>query len=303
MTGWRVVDLTEFNGRLGYRRGQLLVHPQDGEPTAVPLADLGVVLIGLKVSVSAAILHQFAEFDVVVLVCGWNRVPVAGCAPWGKHTRIGARQLAQFQSSLPSRKNAWGRIIRAKVSGQQANLACLSQPAAKRLALLGKEIRSGDPNNIEAQAARIYWSSLFADDREFTRNPGSRSGRNGLLNYGYTVLRGHAIRAVLSAGLAAAVGLFHRGRTNPFNLADDLIEPFRPVVDWCVAQLPPSTTLDDPETKHALVAASSSAFTASGHSAATELTALAQSLGRYFEGDITRLTVPRWDPGKVINCG
>jgi CRISPR-associated protein Cas1 len=162
---------------------------------------------------------------------------------------------------------------------------------------LSKRVRSGDPDNIEAQAARFYWHRIFGSPE--ARVPGSGLGRNGLLDYGYTVLRGHAVRAVLSAGLSPSLGLFHRGRSNFFNLADDLIEPFRPAVDWVVASLPAGVTASHPAVKHSLVAASSQPLGEDGKTVATCLTELAQQLGRYLEGDIAKLPVPTWSGPRV----
>jgi len=292
----RVLDLSAFAGKVGYVRGSVVVVPEtESEGTRVPLADLGVVLVGLKTSLSGAVLHQCADFDVVVLVCDWRGVPVSGAFPWSHHTRVGARQLAQTSASLPRKKNAWARIVRAKIDGQRANLALHSPAAAQALAGVRRSVRSGDPDNAEARAARLYWPKVFGDTT-FVREPGAGSGLNGLLDYGYAILRGFGIRAVLSAGLAPAIGLFHRGRSNPFNLVDDLIEPFRPAVDWTVASLPSDAAVNHPSVKQELVRATTGPFGVDGHSAATELTTLAQALGKYFEGDTDVLPVPAWSP-------
>jgi CRISPR-associated protein Cas1 len=302
VAGWRIVDLTGFEGKVGYQRGQLVVCPQEGEAAAVPLADVGLVLVGLKVSLGGAVLQQCAAFDVVVLFCDWRGVPVGGAYPWSHHTRVGARQLAQSEVTLPRRKNAWARVVRAKILGQQANLVALRRPAAKTLGEIAKSVRSGDPDNAEARAAKAYWPQVFGPIG-FSRQPGLGSGRNGLLDYGYSVLRGFAVRAVLEAGLAPALGLFHRGRSNPFNLADDLIEPFRPAVDWRVAVLPSDSSPSHPAVKQELVKASVEAFGLSGHSAATCLSSLAQSFGRYVEGEIDRVIVPVWQPPTEVADG
>ncbi|MDR1265510.1 MAG: type II CRISPR-associated endonuclease Cas1 [Propionibacteriaceae bacterium] len=294
MAAWRTLDLTGFDGRLSYQRGQAVVSDASGARTTVPLADVALMLVGLKVKLGGAFLQQCAAFDVVVLLCDRRGVPVSGSYPWSSHTRVGARQLAQVALSAPRQKNAWGRIVRAKVQGQQANLRALGRPGAKTLAEVARSIRSGDPDNAKARAAKAYWPQVFG--QRFSRLPGEGGGKNALLDYGYTVMRGFAIRAVLEAGLTPALGLFHRGRSNPFNLADDLIEPFRPAVDWCVAHLPDDASSDHPAVKQALVRASSDPFTSAGYSASTELRNLAQALGNYVEGEVSRLQVPVWEP-------
>lgn len=273
-----------------------MVCPSEGDHTVIPLADVATVLLGLKVGVEPGVLHQLAEFDVITLICAWTGTPSAGMYAWSEHTRVGARQRAQVCMTLPRRKNAWGQLVRAKVAGQAANLRHLGSDDWRFLASMAKDVRSGDPNNVEGRAARYYWARLFnGDEGEFSRKPQGRSGRNALLDYAYAVLRGHGVRAVLAAGLSSCVGVFHRNRANAFNLVEDLIEPFRPAVDWVVADLPPETSLSDRSTKAILVDASTQAFGADGIAVAASLTDLAQQLGRYAEGEIRRLKVPTWD--------
>jgi CRISPR-associated protein Cas1 len=265
------------------------------------MADTAVVLLGLRTRIGAAVLHQLADFDVVAMVCDWKGVPAAGLFPWTEHTRVAARQNAQVAMSLPRRKNAWARVVRAKIMGQAANLRHLGHDGWARLENIAKAVRSGDPGNAEAQAARYYWPRLLSGDG-FTRNPQAGNGRNGMLDYGYTVLRGHGIRAVLSAGLTGAIGLHHSSRSNAFNLVDDLIEPFRPAIDWVVANMPQETSLDEPPVKHALVAASSQPFGQDGLSVASVLSDLAQQLGRYAENQVARLAVPCWQgPQRIVD--
>lgn len=272
-----------------------MVCPDDGDETIVPLADVATVLLGLKVSVGAAVLHQLAEFDVVTLICGWSGTPAAGMYAWSEHTRVGARQRAQAFMTLPRRKNAWGQLIRAKVAGQAANLRHVDHDDWRVLAAMAGDVRSGDPKNVEGRAARYYWVRLFDEDDEgFCRTPQGGTGRNLLLDYGYAVLRGHGVRAVLAAGLSSCLGIFHRNRSNAFNLVDDLIEPYRPAIDCVVADLPSDASLEDRTVKQALVAASSQAFGFDGVSVAASLTDLAQRLGRYAEGHIDKLAVPAW---------
>jgi CRISPR-associated protein Cas1 len=239
------------------------------------------------------VLQQLAAFDVIALFCDWRGVPVAGMYGWKDHSRIGARHRAQASASVPRLKNAWGRIVRAKVLGQATNLRLIGSRDWAHLDSLAKTVRSGDPENVEATAARYYWVRLFADSG-FTRTPGGGQGFNGMLDYGYSILRGLSVRSVLAAGLAPALGLFHRGRSNAFNLADDLIEPFRPAIDLTVARLGADMTPTHPSVKAALVAASNQAFLPDGTTLPTALLDLARSLGRYLEADTGHLPVYGW---------
>ena len=292
MDNWRVLDFTSFSGRLAYRRGQLIVRPDVGQETPVSLADVGTLLLGLHAGIAPAVLHQLAAFDVITLICDWNGVPSAAMTAWTDHGRVGARHKAQFEMSVPRRKNAWGRIIKAKVRGQAANLKSLGHRDWEHLADMAKRVQSGDPDNVEGTAARYYWRRVF--ENQFSRRPRQGDNRNAMLDYGYAVLRGHGVRAVMSAGLAASLGVFHRGRGNAFNLVDDVIEPFRPAIDYVVATTPPELSVSHPTVKYHLVQASSQAFQEDGLSVYACLTDLAQRFGIYAEGGLDRLLVPTW---------
>lgn len=291
---WRVIDCTGLQGTIASRRGRIVVSPEEKESVSIPTANVAVVLIGPNTVLLPGALHRLFSDDVAVLLCDWRGVPEGGCFGWHPHGRIGARHRAQAALTLPRQKSAWAALIRAKVTGQARCLAALDRPRAGELLALARKIRSGDPENIEAQAARLYWTQLFSDE-SFHRLPGCGDQRNSCLDYGYTILRGHGIRAVLAAGLAPALGIFHRGRSNAFNLVDDLIEPFRPQVDHLVASLTPSACPSDPEVKRLLVAGVSDRFSSAGISAPAEFEDLAQHFGQYVEGKIDRLSVPLWE--------
>ena len=296
-SGWQVLDFSDFKGSLTYKRGNVHVNKyEDGSEVDVPLAHAAVVIIGGSVTVSGALLSKLSEYDIALLVCDWRKVPVAGAMPWREHTRIGARQQAQAATSLPRRKNAWARIVRAKILGQANTLLGFSQAVkAKSLRNIAKAVRSGDPDNKEALAARLYWSS-FARMADFARDPGSATqGWNSALDYAYTILRGHGIRAIASAGLSGTLGVFHRGRGNPFALVDDLIEPFRPAIDDFVFHHVASDAELTPDTRHQLVACCDRTFSSDGHSIPTVFTSFAQNFGMYVEGDTNELTTPVWE--------
>lgn len=300
MSQWRVVDLSSFTGEATYRRGNLHLLEDDRELGVVPLAETAVLLIGLNVRLGGAVLQRCSAFDVVVLPCDWNGVPTGAVNSWSTHTRAGARQIAQANLTLPRRKNAWGRIVRAKIIGQATTMSVFDLDESERLIAMAKRVKSGDPDNLEAQAARRYWPRLFPDE-VFVRDPGLGDNRNTLLNYGYTIMRGFAVRAITAAGLHPALGVFHRGRSNAFNLADDLMEPFRPALDATVALMSPSASLHDRGTKQALVSAADGVFSEAGHTISSELMNLAQQFGRYAEGDIDRLPVPEWQGGFFVS--
>ncbi|WP_286953403.1 MULTISPECIES: type II CRISPR-associated endonuclease Cas1 [Corynebacterium] len=294
-SGWRVLDCIALKGSLRYKRGQLVIHKYDERTDIVfPLAQIAVVLIGIQTSVSGAVITKLSEYDIALLVCDWRSVPTAGAIPWRDHTRIGVRHRSQAELSIPRKKQAWSKIVSSKISGQHSCLLQTTGKTSPHLLRLSQKVRSGDPENFEAQAARLYWP-LVSGNHSFSRLPGAGiSGWNSALDYGYTLLRGYGIRAISGAGLAGALGVFHHGRGNAFALVDDLMEPFRPMVDQLVF-----TRVDHGEelnasVKQYLSKGLSAAFDNSGKTLPTVFNEFAQQYGLYVEGDIRELSVPRW---------
>lgn len=295
---WQILDFTGFRGSVSSIQGALVVRPEEGEERRVPISDVAVVLFGVDTRFSAGSVHRILKNDTAVIFCDWKGVPYGHAYQWGDHTRVGARQIAQANASIPARKSVWARLIKAKVLGQAEVLEFFGRPNGKRLRELAKDIRSGDPSNIEGQAARIYWESLW-DDKEFRRIPGGGDDTftiNAMLDYGYTILRGHAMRAVAASGLISSLGVAHRGRSNPWNLADDFIEPFRPAIDYSVYLLVSECIDEECEIRKRLVNAAGDVFTATRKSIPAEMTLLAQHYGQLIEGDIEKFGVPSWKP-------
>ncbi|MDO4784947.1 MAG: type II CRISPR-associated endonuclease Cas1 [Propionibacteriaceae bacterium] len=294
---WRILDCSQAEGHIRTKRGQLIVTISDEfnqTDTTVPLADIQMLILGPRISLGASTVQVLSREEVSVLFTDWRGVPLGAGFGWPTHSRVAARHLAQAALSLPRRKNAWGRIVIAKVTAQAKALDHFGHHrTARNLLKLSREVRSGDPTNIEARAARTYWAKLMPPME--SRSPRRRNGINALLDYGYTILRGHGIRAVLAAGLSPPLGLFHRGRGNYFNLVDDLIEPFRPVIDVAAFSLDRDDTLNSPQVKRVLVTAPSQRYASGGESSVTCLERLAQHLGMYIEGEISRLDVPSWE--------
>lgn len=297
MQRWRVIDCSSMTGRIGSLRGAIEITRQGEAPVVVPVADVAVVIVGINVSFSSAVMHRLLENDIAVLFCDWKGVPEGAAYPNNDHSRVGARHLAQANLSVPRKKNAWGRIVKAKVAGQAKALQAQGLAQARDLTALVHEVRSGDPANVEARAARIYWQALSPQER-FRRVPGQgREGqfaRNAHLDYAYTILRGHGIRAVMGAGLSPTLGVFHHGRGNYFSLVDDLMEPFMPAVDAAVFELPCDAPIEDPEVRHHLVGTASRVFASDGTRIPSSFAALAQQYGRYVEGDVAKLDTEPW---------
>jgi CRISPR-associated protein Cas1 len=150
------------------------------------------------------------------------------------HYKQAGNLQAQLSSTLPLAKQLWKQLVQAKIMGQHQVLDATGNFLGNALAEMAGRVKSGDPENMEAQAARRYWPLLMGND--FTRNPDT-GGANSLLNYGYAILRATVARAVISVGLHPSLGVHHQNRLNAFCLVDDLMEPYRPTVDYCVFHL------------------------------------------------------------------
>lgn len=147
---WRVLDLSGFEGTLESDRGGLTVHPESGEAVHVPVADLAIVLVGMGTKLSASVMHRLCTADVALLFCDWRGIPEGGAYSWSEHGRVAARHRAQAAMTLPRKKNAWARLVRAKITGQAAVLENLKIPGSGQLLALVDKVRSGDPGNVEA---------------------------------------------------------------------------------------------------------------------------------------------------------
>jgi CRISPR-associated protein Cas1 len=157
---------------------------------------------------------------------------------------------AQIETSKPTIKRLWAEVVRSKLQQQAVALETVGAPSIPLSALAAK-VRSGDPENLEAQGARRYWTLLFGEEFRRDQNAG---GLNAMLNYGYTVLRAATARAVVAAGLHPTIGLHHSNANNALRLVDDLMEPFRPMIDLKVWQLRREGEIQiTPATKRALV--------------------------------------------------
>ena len=224
----QIIDISQDGRHLSRDRGFLKVEDSGQTLGRIPLDQIAAVIVHAHgVTWTNSILVELAERGTPVVFCAANHQPRALLLPLEGHHAQGARMRAQWTASEPLRKQAWKRVVIAKIKMQAAALAAIGQPRAP-LDYIARNVQSGDSSNAEAQAARLYWPMLMGPD--FRRDP-DRPDVNGLLNYGYTVLRAATARAVVAAGLHPTIGIFHSNRGNSFALADDLMEPFRPLVD------------------------------------------------------------------------
>lgn len=242
---------------LTVRDAQLLVLRKSEPPRAlparpanlagsIPCEDIGVIMVDQRdTTYSHSALSVLAESGVALVVCGRDHHPVGMYLPIATNTQLLSRLDAQINATKPTLKRLWADIVVAKVRAQSLSLTHTpNMTAAKsKLLNLARLVRSGDPDNIEAQAAAIYWPVIFNQcpsvQHPFRRRAGDSDALppNNMLDYGYAVLRAALARTIVTAGLLPALGIKHRGRSNPFCLADDLMEPLRPLVDMRVRWL------------------------------------------------------------------
>ncbi|RMF11134.1 MAG: type II CRISPR-associated endonuclease Cas1 [Alphaproteobacteria bacterium] len=230
----RIIEINGANRHLAVSRGFMTVAANDTELGRVPLDDIAVVLANARgLTYTNRLLVELAGRGGVFVICAANHRPVAWLWPLSGHHAQGARLVQQAAAPKPLRKRLWRDIVVSKLGFQAAALEACGEEGGG-VAGLARKVRVGDPDNLEAQGARRYWPLIFGSD--FRRDRGA-GGVNGLLNYGYTVLRAAMARAVVSAGLHPTLGLHHGNRTNDMALVDDLMEPFRPLVDLTVRGL------------------------------------------------------------------
>ena len=231
----RVLDISERPASLSVRNSQLSIRFERDEPVTIPLTDIAVVIVSHpQVSYTHAVLSGLALAGALFVTCDEKHLPVSMMLPLVTHSLQTERFAAQAGLALPVRKRIWQQIARAKI---QAQARVLKERTGEEsgLGALASQVRSGDPANLEARAARVYWQKIFGEI-EFRRDR-EQDGLNACLNYGYAVLRAMVARAICGAGLHPSLSLHHHNRYDAFCLADDLMEPFRPVVDRVVAKL------------------------------------------------------------------
>jgi CRISPR-associated protein Cas1 len=250
----RIVEVADDRRHLSMHRGFMVVQDTEGERKElgqVPLDDIAAVIANAHgLSYTNNLLVALAERGAPFVLCAANHNAVGMLLPIDGNFEQAKRIEAQIAASLPTHKRLWAAVVRSKLEQQAAALEATGAPTAPLTALVSK-VKSGDPENIEAQGAQRYWRLLFGDAFRRDQDGG---GLNGLLNYGYTVLRACTARAVIAAGLHPSIGLHHSNDNNAMRLVDDVMEPFRPIVDLKVWHLRRNGEEEvTPETKRALV--------------------------------------------------
>lgn len=243
---WRSLLISK-GGKLSLHNNQLLIAQQDGSHT-VPLEDIAIIVVENRETVlTAPLLSALAQNGIGLLTCDEQFLPCGQWLPFAQYHRPLKTLNLQLNATLPQKKQLWQKIVRQKIINQSFVLNEMgADKAAERLLHFAEKVKSGDSDNQEAQAAAYYFQAAFGD--EFTRQ--QENSLNAHLNYGYTILRSAVARALVQYGWLPALGLHHHNEQNPFNLADDVIEPFRPLVDLWVHTATLSGSLQDELTPH-----------------------------------------------------
>lgn len=247
----QVLEIETPGRRISLNRGFLDVHDQTRLLGSIPIADVEAVLLTTPAfQVSGQALSALLENGTPVVFCGTDFKPSGYILPTKGHHAQGARMQFQADAGKPLKKQLWRQIVVAKILAQADALDQIGVTSGP-VRSLAPRVRSGDPENLEANAAQRYFPLFFG--REFRRGE-SAHGINTFLNYGYTVLRTATVRAIISAGLHPSLSIFHVSDGDALRLADDIMEPFRPVVDLEVrAIVEAGATSMSPELKRRLV--------------------------------------------------
>ena len=235
---------------LSLRNAQLVLHipevennktlpeaiKQEAERT-IPIEDIGVVVLdNRRITITSGAMEALLENNCAVITCNQKSMPVGLLLPLCGNTTQNERFRSQLEASLPLRKQLWQQTIKQKILNQEHVLRINTAQETNCMRVWSNDVRSGDPDNLEARAAAYYWRNVFTTYPNFVRD---REGTppNNLLNYGYAILRAIIARALVGSGLLPTLGIHHHNRYNAYCLADDIMEPYRPYVDQLVLDI------------------------------------------------------------------
>lgn len=197
----------------------------------IPIEDIGVVVLDNKqITITQGLMAALLDNNTAVVTCDSRRMPAGMLLPLEGNTLHNERFRSQIEASLPLRKQLWQQTVKAKIENQAFCLQKNTPKSHAPLHVMARDVKSGDPDNYEAQAAVYYWKNIFTDKPDFIRAQEGPTPNN-LLNYGYAILRAIIARALVGSGLLPVYGIHHHNRYNAFCLADDIMEPYRPFVD------------------------------------------------------------------------
>ena len=279
---------------LSLRNQQLVLAYKDSSEntTTIPIEDIGVVVVeNQQASITLPLLNALTDSDVQVVFCDSKGMPSSMLMGFEGHNLQGETLRNQLACGEVLKKQLWKQVVESKIRNQSLLLDKIGSDGAC-LRPYYSNVKSGDTDNREGIAARIYFQRLFGGD--FVRDR-TKPGINVLLNYGYTILRAAVSRAIVSSGLFPAIGIFHHNRSNAFPLADDLMEPYRPFVDEVVYSLTIQGNLEltkESKSKLIMVLYSDTMFEKITRPLSVGLSMTTSSLARCYAKETTKLSLP-----------
>lgn len=203
----------------------------------IPIEDIGVIVLDNKqLTITQGLLEELLANNCALITCDSSRMPTGLLLPLDGNSVQTERYRYQIEATAPLKKQLWQQTVQAKIRNQAFVLSKKNNTVVENMKVWANQVRSGDPDNLEARSAVYYWANLFSEIEGFYRD---RDGvpPNNLLNYGYAILRTLVARALVSTGLLPSVGIFHKSKYNAYCLADDIMEPYRPYVDNLVCEI------------------------------------------------------------------
>ncbi len=225
----QIIEISSNNKHLSKNRGFLQISESGNILGKIPLDDiLGIIITGFGCTHSSNLITACAEMGISFVVCGTNYNPVSYMLPVSINSYQSERFRIQIATKETTKNQIWKQIVKSKILSQSWALKICNKDGYEIIKNLARNVQSGDTSNLEGQAASKYWRLLMGDD--FRRDKNAQN-INSILNYGYTILRSTVARAVCGTGLHPTIGVHHKNKSNPMCLVDDIMEPFRPVID------------------------------------------------------------------------
>lgn len=263
----------------------------------IPIEDIGVVVLDNKqVTITQALMAALLENNCAIITCNDQHLPVGLFLPLEGNDIQNERFRAQIDASEPLKKQMWQQTVSSKILGQAAVLQT-KNIENRNMCAWAKEVRSGDADNLEGRAAAYYWRNVF-------HNPNFVRGQEGdppnnLLNYGYAIVRALVARALVAAGLLPTLGIHHHNRYNAYCLADDIMEPYRPVVDLAVLDIVKRySDISEltPALKRELLGIPTKDVVIDGHRSPlmVAVQTTANSVQKCFSGEARKIIYPEW---------
>lgn len=217
--------------------------------TTIPIEDIGVVILDhQQITISQALISKLLDNNVALITCDNRHHPTGLMLNLEGNTLQAERFAVQINASVPLKKQLWAQTVEQKIINQATILKQQKQGDYEMLIVYSKQIRSGDPENVEGRAAAYYWKHIFGEAKQFIRDRQGDSP-NHILNYGYAIIRASIARALVGSGLMPTLGIHHRNKYNAYCLADDIMEPYRPIVDNIICYMLQEGQVSDEITK------------------------------------------------------